>query len=63
MGSGRKQQWGCDYFEYVKDGDTEKRIHRVGRFGFCARATRGGAGGVRSSHGNGQQASPSPMPP
>jgi integrase len=43
MGSGRKQQWGCDYFVYVKDGDTERRMHKVGRFGFCSRVTKGKA--------------------
>lgn len=41
--SGRKQQWGCDYFIYVKEGDNERRVHKVGHFGFCSRVTKGKA--------------------
>lgn len=43
MGSGRKQQWGCDYFCYVKEGEEERRIHKVARFGLCSRVTKGKA--------------------
>jgi len=43
MGTGKKQRWGCDYFIYVKDGEIERRIHKVGYFGFCSRSTKGKA--------------------
>lgn len=43
IGTGRKQQWGCDYFIYLKDGDDEKRVHKVGKFGFCSKVTKGKA--------------------
>ena len=40
MGAGRKQQWGCDYFLYQQQDGKEKRIHKVGRFGLCARVSK-----------------------
>lgn len=43
LGTGRKQQWGCDYFLYVKEGEAERRIHKVGRFGLCSKVTKGKA--------------------
>src|SRR4051794_26341805 len=43
MGTGRKQRWGADYFVYVKDGETERRIHKVGNFGLCSKVKKGSA--------------------
>jgi integrase len=43
MGTGRKQQWGVDYFVYVTEADAERRVHKVARFGFCAKVTKGKA--------------------
>ncbi|HXS97531.1 MAG TPA: tyrosine-type recombinase/integrase [Candidatus Limnocylindrales bacterium] len=40
MGTGRKQQWGCDYFVYVRDGEKERRVHKVGRFGLCSKVQK-----------------------
>jgi integrase len=41
MGTGRKQQWGCDYFVYVAEpSGKEKRVHKVARFGLCAKTKR-----------------------
>jgi integrase len=41
VGTGRKQQWGIDYFVYITGPDgKEKRIHKVARFGLCANVKR-----------------------
>ena len=44
MGAGRKQQWGADYFIYQQHQDCkEHRIHKLARFGLCARVSKGQA--------------------
>src|ERR1035441_3699934 len=40
MGTGRKQQWGVDYFVYVTEADVERRIHKTARFGLTAKVTK-----------------------
>ena len=52
MGSGRKQQWGCDYFVYVKDehgaADSQGWALRL----MLPYQKGQGAGGLRSLHGH-----------
>jgi len=44
MGAGRRQQWGCDYFVYVRDDvEQERRVHKVARFGLCSKVNKGAA--------------------